>query len=68
MLLEISVKLKCSFFQSQPALIIMLKLERKREEALNDGYAAANILSAELEFLDLPTKEIPHNLQTIESI
>jgi LmbE family N-acetylglucosaminyl deacetylase len=44
------------------------KIGRTREEALNEGLAAANLLGAELEVLDFPTKDIPHNSEAIESI
>jgi LmbE family N-acetylglucosaminyl deacetylase len=44
------------------------KVGRTKEDALEEGLAAATILGADLEVFDFPTKDIPHNSQTIESI
>lgn len=41
---------------------------REAEEALAEGYAAADILGCELEVLDFPTKDIPYNSSVVEAI
>jgi LmbE family N-acetylglucosaminyl deacetylase len=41
---------------------------RVREQALQEGHQAADILGAEIEVLDFPNKDIPYNSSVIQSI
>jgi LmbE family N-acetylglucosaminyl deacetylase len=44
------------------------RVGRTREEALREGRQAADILGAELEVLDFPTKDVPFGSQSIEAL